>query len=283
MYHAQFWANAWAEYRQAGNKRRPDPKAWVEFWNHFSQSYAKHNDDNKQTHQEILDNLISQGAIQAGDTLLDIGSGPGTYALPLAAKGVKVTGLDTASQMLSTLQSKADKEGLAAHINCLHADWNDLPAEPAYDIAFAAKSPAIDDYESLMKMTKVARKVCCLIGFAGQHDLDLRRLLWERLRGEAPPGPSFDIIYPLNILYQEGYRPNLTFYSYNQTQQEPLAYLIDHYIRYFTVFGISGPASEAGIRDFLESRAVDGLCTEQSSTTVGVLWWKIKEKLPRTN
>ncbi len=276
MYNAQFWANAWAEYRQAGNKRRPDPKAWVEFWNHFSQSYAKHNDDNKQTHQDIIDNLISQGAIQAGDTLLDIGCGPGTYALPLADRGVKVTGLDTAAQMLSTLQSKAAQADLSAMITTWQADWSDLPEEPAYDVAYASKSPAINDYNSLMKMTKVARKTCCLIGFAGKHDLELRRLLWEKLLNEPYPAPSFDIIYPLNILYQEGYRPNLTFYSYSHAEQEPLAYLIEHYTRYFAMFGVSGPDVEASIRSFLQERTVDGYCAEKYATTIGVMWWKVK-------
>lgn len=277
MYNSQFWANAWAEYRHAGNKRRrPDPKAWVEFWNHFSQSYAKHNDDNKQIHQEIIDNLISQGAIQAGDTLLDIGCGPGTYALPLAAKGVTVSGLDTASKMLTTLKNKAEKAGLSALITTCQADWNVLPEEPAYDVAFAAKSPAINDYNSLMKMTKVARKTCCLIGFAGKHDLELRRQLWEKLLNEPAPAPSFDIIYPLNILYQEGYQPNLTFYNYSHAEQEPLVYLIEHYTCYFSILGVSGPNIEASIRDFLQERAVDGYCTEKSSTTVGVMWWKAK-------
>lgn len=276
MYNAQFWARAWDEYRHTRSKLRPDPKAWIKFWNSFSSRYAEHNAANKQTHQEIIDTLISQGAVKPGETLLDIGCGPGTYALPLAAKGIRVTGLDTAGQMLSTLQQEADKANLSDTIKVLQADWNDLPSEPAYDVAFAAKSPAISDYNSLMKLTKVARKVCCLIGFAGHHDLDLRRLLWEKLLKEPYPAPSFDIIYPLNILYQEGYRPSLTFYSYHQSQQERLDYLVDHYTRYFAMFGVSGPDVEFGISRFLQDRAVDGMCTEQSATTVGVMWWKVK-------
>lgn len=274
MYNAQFWATAWEDYRQTGNKRRPDPQAWVEFWNHFSRQYAKHNTANQQTHQKIIDTLVAQGAVQAGDTLIDIGCGPGTYALPLAAKGVQVTGLDTAGQMLGALQDTAASAGLSTAINTLQADWQDLPTEPAYDVAFAAKSPAINDYSSLMKMNKVARKTCCLIGFAGQHDLELRRLLWERLLQEPAPSPSFDIIYPLNILYQEGYRPNLSFYTYSHTEQEPLAYLIEHYTQYFAMLGVSGPDISLSIRSFLQDRAIEGVCTEQSVTTVGVMWWK---------
>lgn len=272
MYDAQFWANAWAEYRKSGNKRRPDPKAWVDFWNHFSQRYGQHNDD---THSEIITNLISQKAIQPGDTLLDIGCGPGTYALPLAAKGVNVTGLDTAGQMLATLQTKAAGAGLSTMITPCQADWNDLPAKPSYDVTFASKSPAINDYDSLMKMTKVARKTCCLIGFAGQHNLELRRQLWEILVKEPAPAPAFDIIYPLNILYQEGYRPNLSFYSYSHEEEEPVNYLKEHYTRYFAMLGVSGSDTEATIQCFLQERATNGYCIEKSSTTVGVMWWKV--------
>jgi len=42
------------------------------------------------------------------------------------------------------------------------------------------------------------------------------------------------------------------------------------------MLGISGPDIEASIRSFLQDRAIDGYCTEQSATTVGVMWWKVK-------
>lgn len=275
MYNAEFWAKAWEDYKNSTRKRQPDPEGWKEFWNKFSGRYSEHTNDNDAVHENIINNLAAQGAFQAGDSLLDIGCGPGTYALPLAARGVKVTAMDTAGLMITALMRQAAQAALTDNIRPWHADWHDLPAEPAFDIAFAAKSPAINDYNSLMKMTKVARKTCCLIGFAGRHDIDLRRLLWEKLLAEPAPGPSFDIIYPLNILYQEGYRPHLSFYSYSHVQQEPVDYLIDHYARYFALLGVAGPAVAADIDRVLKDRAVDGYCTEQSATTVGVMWWQV--------
>ncbi|SMD09956.1 SAM-dependent methyltransferase [Sporomusa malonica] len=275
MYNAQFWDKAWQDTSKAAGRRRPDPKLWQEYWSCFSSRYAEHNEANKEVHQSIIDGLIAQGAIKPGDSLLDIGCGPGTYALPLAAYKVKVTGLDTSQGMLDTLSDQAVKASLTESISVLLTDWLDIAPEPAYDITFAAKSPAINNYDSLMKMTKVARRACCLIGFAGKHDIGLRRFLWERLLNEPAPGPAFDIIYPLNILYQEGYRPNLTFSTYGQTQQEPLNYLIDHYIRYFAVMGVTGNEVENNIRCFLEGVAIDGYCAETSETTIGIMWWQV--------
>lgn len=275
MYNAQFWDKVWQDTSKKPGRRRPDPKLWQDYWNRFSSRYAEHNETNKEIHQRIIDGLIAQGAIKPGDTLLDIGCGPGTYALPLAAYQVRVTGLDTSQGMLDTLSEQATKANLGGSISTMLADWQDIAPEPAYDITFAAKSPAINNYDSLMKMTKVARRACCLIGFAGKHDIGLRRFLWEKLLNEPAPGPGFDIIYPLNILYQEGYRPNLTFTTYGQTTQEPLDYLIDHYIRYFAVMGIAGNEVENNIHRFLEAIAVDGYCAETSETSVGIMWWQV--------
>ncbi|QDR79063.1 SAM-dependent methyltransferase [Sporomusa termitida] len=271
----RFWDRAWQNANKKAGRRPPDPKLWQEYWNSFSSRYAEHNETSKTVHQDIIARLVAHGTIKPGDTLLDIGCGPGTYALPLAAYDVKVTGLDTSPGMLAALSGQAGKAGLEKNITPLLADWQDIAPSPAYDITFAAKSPAINNYDSLMKMTKVARRVCCLIGFAGKHDISLRRLLWEKLLQEPAPGPSFDIIYPLNILYQEGYRPNLTFTTYGQTTQEPLPYLIDHYISYFSVLGVTGAETENTIRTILASIAIDGYCAETSETTVGIMWWQV--------
>jgi len=275
MYNAQFWANAWQDAGKAADRLRPDPKLWQEYWDCMSGRYAEHSKANEAVHQNIINDLMTQGAIRAGDTLIDIGCGPGTYALPLAARQVKVTGLDTSQGMLTTLYDYAYKAALQDNISIRLADWHDIASTAAYDIAFAAKSPAINSYDSLIKMNKVARRACCLIGFAGKHDISLRRLLWERLLKRPAPGPSFDIIYPLNILYQEGYRPNLNFVNYGQTHQEPLDYLIDHYSRYFAAMGVTGPEVTSSIRTFLESIATDGYCAETSETTVGIMWWHV--------
>lgn len=275
LYNARFWDKAWQDSSKKAGRRRPDPKLWQEYWSYYSSRYAEHNAANKDVHQRIIDDLLAQGAIRPGDSLLDIGCGPGTYALPLAAYHVKVTGLDTSSGMLEALSTQAISAGLQKNITPLLADWQDIAPEPAYDITFAAKSPAINNYDSLMKMTKVARRACCLIGFAGKHDIGLRRLLWEKLLQEPAPGPSFDIIYPLNILYQKGYRPNVTFTTYGQTNQEPLSYLIDHYTRYFAVMGLNGPDIENNIRQFLENSAIDGYCADTSETTIGIMWWQV--------
>ena len=51
--------------------------------------------------------------IRAGDTVLDIATGTGDLALPAAAGGVKVIGIDLSRQMLLRALGKADRAGPA--------------------------------------------------------------------------------------------------------------------------------------------------------------------------
>lgn len=280
MCNTQFWTSAWQEARDTANQAPSynNKYGWQQFWNRFAEQEALRNRQSRPIYNSIVDGLAADGVITPFSTVLDIGCGAGTYTLPLAAKARQVTGLDTAEQMLAMLQSEANHERLTCRVTTLHADWLDLPAEPAYDVVFAANTTAINDYDSLMKMNDVSRGVCCLIGFAGTYHIKVRTLLWEHLMGTPPEHTAFDIQYPFNILYQERYLPNIKFYSYRQRYRETLPYMIEYYTSYFQLFGLEGPETTAKITEFLANRAVEDYCTELINTTIGVLWWRPDRK-----
>jgi ubiquinone/menaquinone biosynthesis C-methylase UbiE len=76
---------------------------------------------------EILDGW----QIPAGSKLLDIGCGAGQTAIPAARKGMTVTGIDIASNLIEHAQERARYEGLPAHF-----DVGDAEALPCDDNAF---------------------------------------------------------------------------------------------------------------------------------------------------
>ena len=277
MCDAQFWAKAWQEARRTSSlgPGYRNEQGWREFWDLFAEHYAFRNRQTRQAADTVVESLLHDGVINHESKILDIGCGPGTYTLPLAARAKQVTGLDLSGPMLEVLRKEARYFGVEDCLEIVPADWGEFPNEAAYDLVFAAKTPAIHDYASLMKMNQISRRFCCLVSFAGSYNFALRNQLWAHIMGKSIQSRAFDVQFPFNILYQEGYLPNLKFISHRYQHREPFDYLLKHYTCYFRIFGREGKEVETKIRDFLMERAQDGYCEDFIEETLGVMWWEV--------
>ncbi|GAB4167600.1 MAG: class I SAM-dependent methyltransferase [Wenzhouxiangellaceae bacterium] len=75
--------------------------------------------------------LIDRLGLVSGQAVLDLGCGPGRYALPLARAGLAVTAVDTSRQLLDELQRRADSEGLP--VEAVIADMREFSRPEAFD------------------------------------------------------------------------------------------------------------------------------------------------------
>ena len=145
--------------------------------------------------------------------VLDIGSGPGTLAIPLAAKVREVTAVEPGAGMIAALRERADKEGIK-NISCIQKRWEDVdPARDLvgpYDLVIASLSLTMHDIrEAVQKMDAVSCGEVCLYWFV---DLPF----WERMYADLVmplhkrpyyPGPKADCLW--NVLYQTGIYANV--------------------------------------------------------------------------
>ena len=72
--------------------------------------------------------------LAAGGAVLELGVGTGRLALPIADRGLDVTGLDASSAMLDVLRAKPGAERLTLNPDCGFAPGNaaDIPIDEAY-------------------------------------------------------------------------------------------------------------------------------------------------------
>ena len=91
-------------------------------------------------------------------TLLDVGCGPGTIGLSVAARLEHVYGLDFSPGMLAALAENARSRGLA-NVTALQLAWEDDWSEvPTCDVVVASRSVMVPDLESaLLKLHSRAR------------------------------------------------------------------------------------------------------------------------------
>lgn len=69
----------------------------------------------------------------AGDgNVLELGIGTGRVAIPLAAQGVKVTGVDSSTAMIAKLRAKPGSEGIVVH----HGDFAEVQYDGTFSLAY---------------------------------------------------------------------------------------------------------------------------------------------------
>lgn len=153
--------------------------------------------------------------LNASLTVLDIGSGPGTLAIPLAPKVKSVTAIDFSQGMLDTLQDIAQKENIGniRTVQCSwEDDWEKKGLQP-HDIALASRSIGVKDLKAaLCKINSYGRRYVFLTDRIGSTPFEESAFL--ALGRPFAIGP--DYIYTLNMLYCLGIYPNVTILDLEQ-------------------------------------------------------------------
>ena len=201
LMHTADWNRAWREMRT----RKPSPARHAKFWDGRSRSFAKH-----VTRTGYAESFIKIMAPEPDWTVLDMGCGAGTLALPLADKVKSVTAVDFSEKMLSILREECLSRSIN-NISMVHARWEDDWAEVGlgqYDVTIASRSLVVDDLKgTIAKLNHAARKKVFIVTVVGDGPHDRRA--YEAVGRELQVGP--DYIYNYNVLYQMGIYAKVDF------------------------------------------------------------------------
>jgi SAM-dependent methyltransferase len=140
-------------------------------------------------------------------TVLDVGSGPGRFALALARRVKGVVAVDPSRAMLEVLRRETRHRGLA-NVEAVEGRWQDVEVPPA-DVAFASYVlPVVDDAPRfLAKLSASARRHVLL--YLGAFTMDaILDPLWRHFHGRPRrPGPSW--LDAVDVLHEMGIDPAL--------------------------------------------------------------------------
>ena len=152
--------------------------------------------------------FVSRMHCADGDTVLDIGCGPGTIGLALAHRVSRVYGLDYSQGMLDAMLQNA-RERQLDNVQPILASWDDDWSEvPICDIAVVSRASIVADMaDALDKLNRHARKKVYMTQLVGGR-FDSREIA-ELLGREDRSFP--DHIYIINLLYQRNIYPTLDY------------------------------------------------------------------------
>lgn len=278
---AAFWEELW--HNSDPQQKQPlDRDKSIAMWNNRAQQFAENtarNQNNIAKREAVFRFLADCGVDLAGATILDIGSGPGNYTIPMAKVAKEVVALDPAPQMLEIVKTRAEAEGLG-NISYMAVPWEDVDLDALgwrgkFDLVFASVVPGVKDVPTLRKMMAASRKHCYLSKFAGERKNNLQHKIWQRLMGRARNLHAMDVFLPWNYLYTMGYYPHLKFIASNWENIEPIAVMEARMCDWFARFNDLPGHYRQVIREVLEEEAVDGLVKEEVKSHLGLMVWEV--------
>jgi len=140
-------------------------------------------------------------------TVLDVGAGPGRFALALAPHVAAVTAVDPSGAMLDICRRRARRGGLA-NVACVQGRWEEVDVEGA-DVAFSSYVlPLIANAPRfLAKLDAAAGERAFL--YLGAFSLDaVLDPLWRHFHGRPRrPGPTY--LDAVDVLKELGLRPEV--------------------------------------------------------------------------
>lgn len=195
----------WNRLRQRVRAEKSSSAKTAADWDRKAPSFARRNTDSLYT-----DKFLALLQPQTTWTVLDVGSGPGTLALPLAGLTAHVTALDFSGKMLAILEQEADLRNIT-NITTRRLSWADDWQQHGidkYDAAIASRSISVDDLRgALERLTASARETCVVTDMVGSGPFDPEA--FSAIGRPLKTGP--DYIYTVNLLYQMGYRASVNF------------------------------------------------------------------------
>jgi SAM-dependent methyltransferase len=176
-----------------------------QYWNKRAPSFADHAGKTHypRSFMKIMDP-------QPSWTVLDMGCGGGTVAIPLAGRVEHITAVDFSNKMLEILRAESDRRGIK-NIDIVKASWEDDWTRcgiGTYDVAVASRSLAVEDVRAAVtKLSNAAKKRVLISTVVGDGPFDRR--IFEAVGRELSAG--VDYVYYYNLLFQMGIHAEVSF------------------------------------------------------------------------
>lgn len=182
-----------------------------DMWDAMAPNYA-----HKRRRSGYLSQLLERLDLLPGETVFDMGCGPGVLAVPLAQAGHDVYAVDFSDGMLAELERAVAAANVRDKVHAFKRAWQDNWDDlPQADVAISSRSMTTSDYaDAVAKLESKARRRVIVTTNAGEApwlDLHLRQALG---REDSAVSYAEDFVIFLNYLLQSGRFPSVSYITH---------------------------------------------------------------------
>ncbi len=275
------WREKWRQLKLA-HCAVPNYGNSKQFWNNKEMVrtvYMK----GRERNQEKTETRLKAMAIPDGSRVLDIGAGPGTFSLPLAARGCRVTVVEPSPIMREALNERLVQEKTAT-ITVIPKRWEDVRLEELggpYDAVIASYSLTMMDIgEAILKMQACCAGTVHLFWFLTSPAwVKVNTDLWPLIHGGSFPGePLADWLW--QVLIEMG-----VYASLDVEMRSPptrFATFDDAAGEFIQRLNCTTPAHETVVKNYLHSvlRKDDTGYSLGDEVLGAHIWWSARAPVP---
>ncbi|MEA5084785.1 MAG: class I SAM-dependent methyltransferase [Lachnospiraceae bacterium] len=252
--------------------------ASVDMWNSMAESFGSHTlptfEDNN-----FLKLIEKNKMIDNNSIVLDVGCGAGSYALTLAAHCKKVIGIDLSPRMIEIAKERALKENIT-NVEFFCADWHEMDLskkgyEENFDLVFAHMTPAVQSWDTFLKLSQASRGWCALSKPTRRVDPvsdEVKKLVGISEKRESS---DEDIVYAFELLWSKGICPMLEYEKQKWNMKKNFEEAYGLYVNRLKTYRKLSLEEEEKVVAYLKSIAKDGFICEDVDTTITTMVWHI--------
>ncbi|MDR0198780.1 MAG: class I SAM-dependent methyltransferase [Methanomassiliicoccaceae archaeon] len=157
----------------------------LRFWDDLADSYSSVQQG--RIVDDIVCHLSAEGILSPGSSVLELGSGPGTYSLKVAPLVGDLTCVDSSARMMGRMITDAGRSGIG-NIMGIVSDFFELCTDRRFDLVMATLCPGTGTPEGILRMGSLSRGYCVHIMWIRNCWDDIHARIWRALGKEY----SFD-------------------------------------------------------------------------------------------
>jgi len=263
----------WNEVWRKMHAERPAPLHDRGFWDQRAPEFTRH-----ATAGDYILQFVQIMEPKPDWSVLDVGCGAGTLAVPLAPRVADITAMDPSTGMRTLLEERCRNQGID-NICIVEGGWQDdwvALGIGTHDVAIASRSLLVEDLRgAILKLQKHARKRVYLATLVDDGPYD--RGIVEAVGRKLSLGADYIVVY--NLLRQMGIYANAAFTV--TRQEKSFADLEEAVDGLRWMIHAMTPAEEARLREYLARCLVreNGRWRLPQARVVrwAVLWWATDE------
>lgn len=277
-----FWIEKWKMAAGFSAFRSAFPKEQA-CWDASAQYYDESMGSSTRRVDVLMSLLKKYGFFEEqGKKVLDIGSGTGSFALPLAAMGAEVTALDCSPEMNRIASEKACKQGLALDIKT--GEFDSKSFEPgSFDLVMASMNPGLYHPDPFCSMLSLSRDLVAYIGIC-QKTLKTKTKVGEPTLDDLLLGRSLShagsnlVDYPYRVLKAMGYSPEVVPVTCRWSAIERPEQAMDRLLQHYQTLEskLITKDYQKIIEAYVSSHLTGGSFMNQGKTTMGILLCSVK-------